>query len=84
MYEFESLNGLKKLGYTIQLPNEEDKSYYFVKQFDKYTKRIYVKAGKATAKIEVIGGDNELTNQEEKLLQQLVFEDLNLREYKII
>ena len=84
MYEFESLNGLKKLGYLIQLPNEKSKEYFMVKQFDNYSKRIYINVNKYSAKIEVIGGDNELTSQEEKLIQKLVFEDLNLREYKII
>jgi len=83
MYDLEGLNGFKKLGYIIQLPTGKAKEYFMVKQFDGYSKRIYIRVGKVSATVEVIC-KKPLDNTEKKLLDKLIFEDLNLKAYKII
>ncbi len=83
MYDLKSLNDFKKLGYIIQLPNGKLQEYFMVKQFDGYSKRIYIRVGKISATVEIIP-KKKLDNTEQRLLDNLIFEDFGLKEYKII
>ncbi len=83
MYDLESLNGFKKLGYTVQLPTGKLQEYFMIKQFDGYSKRIYIRVGKVSATVEIIS-KKKLDNTEQNLLDRLIFKDFGLKEYKII
>ncbi len=84
--EFESIEGFKKLGYLVQLPGVSDNTYFMVKHGNKGTRRIYVKVTKKLAKISVFENNTpcQLNRKELSLIDKLVFEDLNLKEYKYI
>lgn len=85
--EFESLNDFRKLGYMVQEPSLTDKTYFLVKHTGKESKRIYIKIGKKSAKVEVLdmkGTKSPLTSKESRALEKLIFEDLNLTTYSFI
>lgn len=78
------LDSFKELGYLIQEPTT-DKTYFFIKQTEKGTRRIYVKLKKKIAKVDCYFNYNvsNLTDEEMALINDWLIVDLDLDGYDL-
>lgn len=81
-----TLNEFKKLGYLCQLPTATDKTYFLTKQTDKGARQIYIKIYSKSAKVEVLQNYKKTTldKKETRLIEKLIFVDLELMQYEVI
>lgn len=78
------LDSFKELGYLIQEPTT-DKTYFFIKQTEKGTRRIYVKLKKKIAKVDCYFNYNVCnpTDEEMSLINDWLIVDLDLDGYDL-
>ena len=86
MTEPVTLNEFRKLGYLCQLPSATDKTYFLTKQTDNGARQIYIMVFSKSAKVEVLQNykKSTLDKRETRLMEKLIFGDLQLLQYELI